>query len=274
MAVDFTTGMVKDPSIKTQSQLRGNPLVIMGILQDGNPEGTAVTISPSALGGGGGTAGATGAQGIQGVQGRNGLQGIQGFNGFQGVQGNNGLQGMQGPKGDGGANVDLDKVTSDVLDKLKEYLQPIGTIMVWGGRELPSDSKMTWMWCHGQSLTKSSYDALFGVLSYQFGGSGSNFNLPDFRGRFLVGKEDNNNNGYGTLNNSGGENKHTLTIQEMPSHDHGVTYNNWKAGDNANRRDMIESSSNEKCKTTKSGGGQAHENRPPFRVIDYIIRVK
>jgi microcystin-dependent protein len=58
-----------------------------------------------------------------------------------------------------------------------------GTILPCGkGSALP----MTLL-CDGTSYTTAAYPALFAAIGYSFGGSGANFNVPDFRGRFLRG---------------------------------------------------------------------------------------
>ena len=41
--------------------------------------------------------------------------------------------------------------------------------------------------CNGQSLSKNSFPDLFAVIGYTYGGSGANFNLPDYRNRKLTG---------------------------------------------------------------------------------------
>lgn len=44
-----------------------------------------------------------------------------------------------------------------------------------------------WLLCYGQSVSTSTYAALFSVIGYTYGGSGGSFNLPDLRGRTLAG---------------------------------------------------------------------------------------
>ena len=44
-----------------------------------------------------------------------------------------------------------------------------------------------WLVCNGGSYLTDNYPALFNVIGYSYGGSGSNFNVPDFRGHFLRG---------------------------------------------------------------------------------------
>lgn len=101
-----------------------------------------------------------------------------------------------------------------------------------------------WMLCNGRSLSTTTYNLLFQVLGYTFGGSGATFNLPDPRGKVVgvVGSitEPGNPSGAnvtytfgpgvyngGTYNNNGGEVMHKLVIPEMPSHNHDDgSYNN------------------------------------------------
>lgn len=44
-----------------------------------------------------------------------------------------------------------------------------------------------WLICNGASLSTTTYANLFGQLGYSYGGSGSNFNIPDLRGNFIRG---------------------------------------------------------------------------------------
>jgi len=44
-----------------------------------------------------------------------------------------------------------------------------------------------WLWCNGQVVSVSQYQALFAVIGTRYGGDGrTNFNLPDLRGRAVV----------------------------------------------------------------------------------------
>ena len=44
-----------------------------------------------------------------------------------------------------------------------------------------------WLACDGSSVSTTTYANLFGIIGYAYGGSGANFNIPDFRGCFLRG---------------------------------------------------------------------------------------
>jgi len=57
---------------------------------------------------------------------------------------------------------------------------PAGTLIDYAGTVEPSG----WMLCDGRQLTTASNPTLFAAIGYSYGGSGANFNIPDFRGRF------------------------------------------------------------------------------------------
>lgn len=85
---------------------------------------------------------------------------------------------------------------------------------------------MGWLRCDGREVSKSDFYMLFRVIGYSFGGAGDLFKLPDARGRVpgVVGEGTDNNSLVQSfaLGASLGEYMHTLTIPEMPTHNHGV----------------------------------------------------
>jgi len=91
------------------------------------------------------------------------------------------------------------------------------------------------------------------------------------KGRFLLGADD----GSYTLNATGGEANHTLSINEMPSHNHGYTTGRWYWAESSGGGDIINSQSETSYTfrrgTENTGGGQAHNNMPPYIVV-YIWR--
>ena len=63
---------------------------------------------------------------------------------------------------------------------------PIGSVTMWAGTSANAPS--TYAVCNGASLsTTGTYAALFAVIGYRYGGSGANFNLPDFTSNVPVG---------------------------------------------------------------------------------------
>ncbi|MEO6039228.1 MAG: tail fiber protein, partial [Saprospiraceae bacterium] len=76
-----------------------------------------------------------------------------------------------------------------------------------------------WAMCNGQLLPINQNQALFSLLGTTYGGNGqTNFALPDLRGRAPI------HFGSGTtLGQAGGEENHTLTQSELPTHVHTVS---------------------------------------------------
>lgn len=73
--------------------------------------------------------------------------------------------------------------------------------------------------CDGSSLEREAYPELFAVLGERFGSlDESHFNLPNLVGRCLIGAGANYD--LGAL---GGEAEHTLSVEELPTHNHQAT---------------------------------------------------
>jgi microcystin-dependent protein len=108
-----------------------------------------------------------------------------------------------------------------------EFVQvasPTGAVIAFAGSSAPTN----WLLCYGQAVSRTTYAALFAVVSTTYGvGDGTTtFNLPDLRGRTVAGVDNMGGSDAGRLdiaNSSGtvvGSQYVTLTSAEMPSHTH------------------------------------------------------
>lgn len=141
-----------------------------------------------------------------------------------------------------------------------------------------------WSLCDGQLLPISSNSALFSLLGIFYGGNGqTNFALPDLRGRFPM----HFGNGPGLSSRSigqrSGNETHTLIQNEIPRHSHGMSVTAAVGNQTspvggvpatANDGESNYSSATEGLSTNNTlnaGGGNAHNNMPPFLVINFSI---
>jgi microcystin-dependent protein len=145
-----------------------------------------------------------------------------------------------------------------------------GFVKMWSGRvdRIPEDYKL----CNGDVVTTAQYPELAYSLGRE---TEESFTLPDLRKRFVAGF-DNSAEGYSAIGVTGGVATVALTPEQMPIHTHNVEFVDEKWGDNANSRPFPNpaGTSGYTAQTTSAGGGQAHENRPPYYVLAYVIKVK
>ena len=157
---------------------------------------------------------------------------------------------------------------SDMFTQLNE-LTPIGTIQMYAGVREPSNK---WMLCLGQRLSQNEYPDLYALLGNSYGTTEAGyFLLPNLKGRFVAGY-DTERADYNAVGKTGGEEKHTLTTAEMPAHSHITNIVPQQGRTESGTNPGIEISNGSVTQST--GGGQPHENRPPYIVLSYIIRVK
>jgi len=142
-----------------------------------------------------------------------------------------------------------------------------------------------WALCDGQLLPINQNQALFSLLGTTFGGDGRvNFGLPDLRGRTPIHVGSSH-----TLGERGGEQAHTLSIAEVPGHNHMVNINNTLGGPDENTNYMLSNSGEEKRFSTTAGtnfvamnpstisnvgGSQAHLNMQPFLTLSFCIALQ
>jgi microcystin-dependent protein len=141
-----------------------------------------------------------------------------------------------------------------------------------------------WALCNGQLLPINQNQPLFSLLGTTFGGDGRvNFALPDLRGRIPI------HVGSGhTLGERGGEQAHTLSIAEIPTHAHVANVTSVTATTNtpssgvmlaqSTAADLYAGASNLVAMDQRAlgnvGGSQAHLNMQPFLTLSFCIALQ
>lgn len=138
-----------------------------------------------------------------------------------------------------------------------------------------------WALCNGQLLPINQNQALFSLLGTTYGGDGRiNFGLPNLQGRTAM------HMGSGhTLGELGGEQAHTLSIAEIPTHTHTATgtttagnspipTNNFLGKADNTYGQPITLTSLQPGTVAAVGGSQAHLNMQPFLVLNFCIALQ
>jgi len=76
----------------------------------------------------------------------------------------------------------VDGVTSPIQTQINTNT-PTGMISIHSAATAPTG----WLLCDGTSYSTTTYANLYGVIGYTFGGSGANFNVPNLKGKVVVG---------------------------------------------------------------------------------------
>lgn len=129
---------------------------------------------------------------------------------------------------------------------------PSGFIGMWHGTEVPDG----WALCDGSNGT------------------------PDLRGRFVLGESDDH-----AMGDTGGSEKVTLTVAQMPEHNHneripvdntvrflyenGSSHNNYTLQSSA----VVKTSGSSVVSTANAGSSNPHSNMPPYYVLAYIMKL-
>ena len=126
------------------------------------------------------------------------------------------------------------------IQQLNELL-PRGVIVMWSGSvyNIPPG----WYLCNGQNGT------------------------PDLRDRFIVGA----GSSY-AVGDTGGAAQVTLTVDQIPAHEHTYTNYHTNGGGVIFNGSVLDKSMSYTAKTSSVGGGQPHENRPPYYALCFIMK--
>jgi microcystin-dependent protein len=170
----------------------------------------------------------------------------------------------------------------NTLKLMAKMVSPVGTVQAFAGSTIPSG----WLLCNGQAVSRTTYAKLYSVIGTKYGsGDGSTtFNLPNLQGRVPVGVSSSDSDF--DLADTGGEKTHTLSVAEMPSHDHAngswapINCEEYGGSDTggdisgSGRKFPYIASSRSWWKAAFSKGGSgAHNNLQPYIALNYIICV-
>jgi len=118
-----------------------------------------------------------------------------------------------------GAGVNLAQITkANLLQDLYDNLVPAGTIVPWAGvsplsslqsagvGNRKADGTYNWLICDGSFFYEKDYPSLFAAISYTYGGDPSvaAFQVPDMRGRMIIGYDNMSNNFIGSPSTAAG----------------------------------------------------------------------
>lgn len=150
----------------------------------------------------------------------------------------------------------------------------VGEIKPFAGSTAPTGTLL----CDGSAVSRTTYASLFTAIGTTYGvGDGSTtFNIPNLKGRNLIGAGLATSGTTYTLGATGGAETHTLTVDEMPSHNHipvtrySATALGTESGITRSNGGTLEDKFGEYY-TKNTGGGLAHNNMPPYAVINYVI---
>jgi microcystin-dependent protein len=171
----------------------------------------------------------------------------------------------------------------DLYDEDFMDSNPVGIIAAFPSETPPSDK---WLYCNGQRAYRSDYPDLWDIAPTLWQNvppttTPDNVKLPDMRNKFAYGAT--NNTDLGT---SGGEAAHTLTVAELPVHDHTITHTHNMAtatalGTTATRvadggavaGNTVPTLGTNTPNSGSAGSGTAHNNIPPYTMFAWMIKV-
>jgi microcystin-dependent protein len=154
----------------------------------------------------------------------------------------------------------------------------IGTVVLWAGDSTPEH----WLPCWGSEYSIEDYPELYAVIGDTFNHPGTpegSFAVPDMGGNFPVGTFE----GY-NLGVTGGANSITLTEAQIPAHKHTVNSHDHTIPRTLTALVQIGAGSpvlypalgtvntgTASPDTDNTGGGESHDNRPPYLAMHFII---
>lgn len=138
---------------------------------------------------------------------------------------------------------------------------PVGSVIMGGWSSIPDG----FLECDGSSYSTTTYADLFAAIGYQFGGSGSSFNVPNLGEKFARGA-----GGSLSVGDTGGENSVTLAESQIPAHTHTLQMTAVAAAPGALPVASL-ATPIPLLSTNSAGGGGSHNNIPAFQALRFAI---
>lgn len=164
---------------------------------------------------------------------------------------------------------DIQRCTADahcLFDaKVKTGMRP-GTIVLNLTQTWPAN----WLACDGATYLRTDWPELYAVLHSSFIIDADHFFVPNLRGRIPVVAGSGTGLTSRVIGAQGGEESHVLSVSEMPAHHHSYfspDYQPLRAGGGSQNGTW----GGVTADTGSTGSGNAHENMPPFYVVQFSI---
>ena len=194
------------------------------------------------------------------------------------------------------------RTLKEIYDRVienRKHCSPKGTISDWYGTMSAANMPYGWVPCgkmyfssanarevqktawsnkYPEGITFSTDNAKEGLPGLRIVSVTANrttIQVPDLTDRFIVAAGNNYDCGA-----TGGENSHTLTVEEMPSHSHEQNLwkegsGTWRGGGNNSSPESVSwhNQTQQFGNTGERGGNLSHENRPPYYALYKIMKV-
>lgn len=142
-----------------------------------------------------------------------------------------------------------------------------------------------WAKCDGQLLAIAQNQALFSLLGTTFGGNGvQTFALPDLRSRVPLHMGSSPGTSNRVLGERGGEENHTLTVNELPQHTHLMQAAGAATTGDPNGAILAAPATSKPYRSgtadgtlagiAPNGGNQAHPNIQPYLTVNFAIALQ
>ncbi len=155
----------------------------------------------------------------------------------------------------------------------------VGEITIFAGDFAPAG----WAFCDGSLLPIAENEALFSLIGTTYGGNGqTTFALPNLQGRVPIHMGQGPGLSARPLGQTGGTETVTLTPPQLPAHTHALLAAQGTATSSSPSNLQLAQTAQPLYATSNptdfhaqsisaAGGGQAHENRQPSLVLNFII---